>query len=315
MYTMEKEKASRLIKDKALEIGFAACGMAEIATASSEIPYFDRWIANGGHAGMKYMENYRTLRFDPSGLVEGACSVISIALNYYPSVLQPAGNPQIAYYAYGEDYHVVMKRRMNLLLDFIREKVLPLYPGRDLQARCFVDSAPVLERYWAWKAGLGWIGRNTTLILPGKGSYFFLGEIVCNLPFAYDTPLKESRCGTCTRCIDNCPTGALECCGYLNANKCLSYLTIENKGEIPEKESSRLGNRIYGCDTCQQVCPWNRFASPTGVEEFHPGEDLLALDHEQFKSLTREDYTRIFARSAVKRGKYEGLIRTGRYLK
>lgn len=312
---MEKEKATRLIKDKAFEMGFSACGMAEIAPAVSEAPYFDRWMADGAHAGMKYMENYRNLRFDPSGLVEGACSVISLALNYYPPVLQPSGHPRIAYYAYGEDYHSVMKKRMNRLLDFIRETVLPLYPGLDLRARCFVDSAPVLERYWAWKAGLGWIGKNTNLILPGKGSFFFLGEIISNLLFTYDTPLEKSRCGTCTRCIDACPTGALACPGYLDANKCLSYLTIENRGEIPEKEASRLGDRVYGCDTCQQVCPWNRFASPTGVKEFYPSEALLALDRETLEKLTREDYTRIFARSAVKRGKYEGLVRTVRYLK
>lgn len=312
---MEKKEASRLIKEKALQIGFAASGMAEIAPASSEISYFDRWIRNGSHAGMKYMENYRNLRFDPSGLVEGACSIISLALNYYPAAFQPSANPGIAYYAYGEDYHPVMKRRMNRLLDFIRESVLPMYPDLNLQARCFVDSAPVLERYWAWKAGLGWIGKNTNLIIPGKGSFFFLGEIISNLPLAYDTPQEKNRCGTCTRCIDSCPTGALTSPGYLEANQCLSYLTIENRGEIPQKEASRLGNRLYGCDTCQKVCPWNRFASPTPVEEFHPSEALLSFDREMLEKLTREEYSRIFARSAVKRGTYEGLVRTARHLK
>ena len=182
-------------------------------------------------------------------------------------------------------------------------------------ARFFTDSAPILERYWAWKAGLGWIGKNTNLIIPGKGSFFFLGEIVTTLEAdQYDTPQKN-RCGSCSRCLDACPTGALEGPRHLNARKCLSYLTIENRGEIPAEQASRLGNRLYGCDTCQEVCPWNRFARPTQIEAFRPKPTLLSLRKEDLKVFSREDYNRIFAKSAVKRAKYEGLIRNIHNLK
>lgn len=306
---------SQQIKNKAKELGFDACGIAEVAPADSEALFFDRWIAEGCHAGMKYMENYRDIRLNPTGLVEGARSVISIALNYYPTVRQPADAPQIAYYAYGNDYHVVVKEKLSLLWQFIAEQCETAGQARpDSTARLFTDSAPILERYWAWKAGLGWIGKNTNLIIPGKGSFFFLGEIVTTLALVYDTP-QPNRCGACTRCLDACPTGALERPHRLNAVKCLSYLTIEHKGEIPPLEASRLGNRLYGCDTCQAVCPWNRFASPTNEEAFAPSPSLLALQKEDLKMLSREEYNRIFAHSAVKRAKYEGLMRTIHTLK
>lgn len=311
---MSKEEASFLIKNEAGKIGFGACGIAAIAPASTEALFFDRWIACGAHAGMKYMENYRELRLNPGLLVEGARTVISLALNYYPPTLQSPDIPQIAYYAYGEDYHTVMRAKMEQLLYYIREKILPFYPDLEFQARCFTDSAPILERYWAWKAGLGWIGKNTNLIIPGKGSFFFLGEIITSMELSYDSPMEKNRCGSCTRCLDACPTGALERLGYLNANKCLSYLTIENKGDIPQEQASALGNRLYGCDTCQKVCPWNRFATPTAVNEFFPNPSLLALDKESVKHLTRDEYNRIFKRSAVKRAKYEGLMRTSKLL-
>lgn len=318
---MDKQQASQLIKEEAYRIGFGACGIAQIASADTEALYFDHWIAHGCHAGMKYMENYRELRLNPSTLVEGGRSIISVALNYYPLKKQPADVPQIAYYAYGQDYHVVVKEKLAQLLSYIRTAILPLYPEKDnlpeessMQARCFTDSAPVLERYWAWRAGLGWIGKNTNLIIPGKGSFFFLGELVTDMELVYDEPV-ESRCGTCTRCLDACPTGALERPRYLDANKCLSYLTIEHKGEIPAGQANKLGNRLYGCDTCQQVCPWNRFAKSTTVEAFRPNPALLKLSKEALSALTREEYTVIFKHSAVKRAKYEGLMRTIKQLK
>lgn len=329
---MDKQQASQLIKEEAYRIGFGACGIAEIASADTEASYFDQWIADGCHAGMKYMENYRELRLNPAGLVEGGRSVISVALNYYPAEKQPTEAPQIAYYAYGEDYHVVVKEKLSMLLNYIRENISPFYPekeepvqgsndsGKDafflepLQARCFTDSAPILERYWAWKAGLGWIGKNTNLIIPGKGSFFFLGELVTDMELAYDTPL-ENRCGSCTRCLDACPTGALEYAYRLNANKCLSYLTIEHKGEIPIALAEKLGNRLYGCDTCQQACPWNRFAGPTQVDAFRPNPGIMKLRKESLSALTREEYAAVFKRSAVKRAKYEGLVRTIKQLK
>ena len=290
---------SQFIKDKAMELGFSACGIAEVAKAGSEEAYFDQWIAEGYHAGMKYMENHREIRLNPDGLVEGAKSVISVALNYYPKVLRNPAEPYISYYAYGEDYHGVVKDKLRQLWKAITEH----HPSNN-EARVFTDSAPLLERYWAWKAGLGWIGKNTNLIIPGKGSFFFLGEIVTTLVVdTYDSP-KKNHCGSCIRCLNACPTGALEGPKRLNARKCISYLTIEHRGEIPVEQAVLLGNRIYGCDTCQAVCPWNRFAMPTAVAAFHPTPSLLSLKKDDLKALSREDYNRIFAHSAVKRTKY-----------
>ena len=297
------------IKEKAKKTGFDACGIAQVATADSEALFFDRWLKEGNHAGMAYMENHREIRLNPAGLVEGAKTVISVALNYYPEQKLPPEAPHIAYYAYGKDYHFVIKEMLNELWSAVTGQT------DTGTARFFTDSAPILERYWAWKAGLGWIGKNTNLIIPGKGSFFFLGEIVTTLEAdQYDTPQKN-RCGSCSRCLDACPTGALEGPRHLNARKCLSYLTIENRGEIPAEQASRLGNRLYGCDTCQEACPWNRFARPTQIEAFRPKPALLSLRKEDLKVFSREDYNRIFAKSAVKRAKYEGLIRNIHNLK
>lgn len=298
------------IKAKAKEIGFDACGIAQVAAADSEALFFDQWLKEGNHAGMAYMENHRDIRLNPDGLVEGAKTVISVALNYYPERKLPPEAPHIAYYAYGKDYHLVVK-------EMLSELWAALFPRQAdaTTARFFTDSAPILERYWAWKAGLGWIGKNTNLIIPGRGSFFFLGEIVTTLEADhYDTPQKN-RCGHCTRCLDACPTGALEGPRRLNARKCLSYLTIEHRGEIPAAEAACLEGRLYGCDTCQDICPWNRFARPTRIEAFRPKPALLSLRKEDLKVFSREEYNRIFAKSAVKRAKYEGLIRNIHNLK
>lgn len=295
------------IKSKALELGFSACGIAPSYEASSEAEYFDKWIATGNNAGMEYMRNHREIRLNPDGLVPGAKSVISVALNYYPKTRRPEKEPHIAYYAYGKDYHIVVKDMLRQLW----KEILPLYTGDNTpEARVFTDSAPILERYWAWRSGLGWIGKNTNLIIPGKGSFFFLGEIVTTWEIdEYDSPIP-SKCGNCRRCLDACPTNALTKERVLNANRCLSYLTIEHRGEFPSEISNLLGNRIYGCDTCQKVCPWNRFASPTNIDDFSPSEELLSLSKENLQSFSKEDYNRVFAKSAVKRAKYEGLMRT-----
>ena len=304
---MTPEHASLLIKEAAYKVGFAACGIAQVAPASTEASYFDQWIAAGHHASMQYMENYRSLRLNPTDLIPGAQSIICVAINYFPSVRQAPNAPQIAYYAYGKDYHLVMKAKLQQLCTELIEP-LGILPATT-QARSFTDSAPLLERYWAWKAGLGWIGKNTNLIIPKQGSYFFLGELVVDIPLAYDVPI-QNRCGSCTQCLQQCPTGALEAPQQLNANKCLSYLTIEHKGEIPTQHAAKLDKRFYGCDTCQQVCPWNRFAHPTQEPAFAPNPALLSLDEATLSTLTREQYQQIFKHSAVKRAKYEGLMRT-----
>lgn len=300
-----KQLKALAIKQKAEALGFSACGMARaVPVDEEEAARFDRWIADGCQAGMQYMENHRQIRLDPDGLVPGARTIISVALNYYPARLRDPRELHIAYYAYGKDYHKVVKEKLRTLWQACIETL----PGPAPEARIFTDSAPLLERYWAWKAGLGWIGKNSCLILPGKGSFFFLGEIVTTAEMDhYDTPLP-GRCGRCTRCLDACPTGALEAPCRLNATKCLSYLTIEHRGELPP--DTPLGNRLYGCDSCQMACPWNRFARPTTVEAFHPSEALLSLKKEQLATLTEAEYNRIFAQSAVKRAKYEGLCRT-----
>lgn len=302
---------TRMIKDEAARLGFSACGIARVEPVEAEMRRLDTWLAKGYQAGMAYLVNHREIRRDPQGLVEGAKSIISVALNYYPARKRDPEQPHIAYYAYGRDYHEVVKEKLHQLWQYV---VRNLLEGTAEEARVFTDSAPLLERYWAWKAGLGWIGKNTQLILPGKGSYFFLGEIVTTWEAdAYDKPVL-SRCGTCDRCLRACPTGALEKSHTLNANHCLSYLTIENRGEIPPREARLLGNRLYGCDTCQQVCPWNRFAIPATEPDFQPSEAFLQLQKEDLKMFTKDDYNRIFAKSAVKRAKYEGLIRTIKHL-
>ena len=302
---------AKMIKDEAARLGFLVCGIARVEPVEAEMRRLDTWLAKGYQAGMAYLANHREIRRDPQGLVEEAKSIISVALNYYPARKRDPEQPHIAYYAYGRDYHEVVKEKLRQLWQYVARN---LPEGTAEDARVFTDSAPLLERYWAWKAGLGWIGKNTQLILPGKGSYFFLGEIVTTWEAdAYDKPVP-SRCGTCDRCLQACPTRALEKAYTLNANHCLSYLTIENRGEIPPREARLLGNRLYGCDTCQQVCPWNRFATPATEPDFQPSEALLQLQKEDLKMFTKDDYNRIFAKSAVKRAKYEGLIRIIKHL-
>lgn len=304
--------SSAFVKREAGQCGFAACGIAPAANIESDAPFFDKWLEAGYNAGMEYMANHRDLRMNPQNILEGAKSIICVALNYYPETRRDEKEPYIAYYAYGKDYHKVLKDKLHKLW----QKILSSLP-EDIAAetRAFTDSAPILERYWAWRTGLGWIGKNTNLIIPYKGSFFFLGEIITSIEAdEYDDPI-EPKCGSCTRCLDACPTGALRKAYSLDANRCLSYLTIENRGDIPEELRAKLGNRLYGCDTCQSACPWNKFATPTQESAFKPSEELLSLNRKDLENFTEEDYKRIFSGSAVKRAKYEGLARTIRHLK
>lgn len=297
------------IKRLAQELGFAACGMSRAEPVGAEAASaLDGWLEQGCHAGMGYMQAHRELRKDPRGLLEGAKTVLSVALNYYPEVRRDPAGPYIAYYAYGADYHTVMKAKLGQLWAGIRA-LLP--EGADgVSARLFTDSAPLLERYWAWRSGLGWQGKHTNLIIPRAGSFFFLGEIVTTLEAdVYDKPLRP-RCGTCRRCLDACPTGALRRPYCLDANRCISYLTIEHRGEIPAELAPRMQGMLFGCDACQQACPWNRFARPTAEEAFRPSEELLHLRREALCRMTEEDYRRLFKGSAVKRAKFSGLLRT-----
>ncbi|MCP9610488.1 tRNA epoxyqueuosine(34) reductase QueG [Coprobacter tertius] len=304
MDTVSKRSVNAsLIKEEAFRLGFSACGIADARSVSEAYRLsLKKWLTEGCHAGMSYMENYFDKRCDLRSLVPGARSVIVVALNYYPAKRLAVDHPQFAYYAYGRDYHDIMKEKLTELLHYIRSLSF-------CEGRVFCDTAPIPERYWAQQAGLGFIGRNTQLILPGKGSFFFLGELVVTLPLTPDSPLKN-HCGKCRRCIDACPTQALSSSEVsLDARKCISCQTIENRGPIPVEIAEHLGNRVYGCDTCQTVCPWNRFARATIIDELQPSDEFLHLDTDRLQQLTRDDFNRIFRHSAVKRAKYEGLMR------
>lgn len=296
---------SHSIKAEALRLGFSACGITPAGPVEPEHrESLKQWLSAGKQADMAYMENYFDKRCDPCLLVEGSRSVISVALNYYPAQQLPEHEYQFAWYAYGKDYHEVMRQKLTALYEYIRNEVLPGVSGR-----LFCDTAPVLERYWAWRAGLGWIGKNTQLVIPRAGSTFFLGELVLDADAdRYDQPCPN-RCGTCTRCLQACPTGALEAPHSLDARRCLSYLTIENKSEIPASMASRMGNRVYGCDECQKACPWNRFAVPCHTPELQPSPAFLSMTREDWNKLTEGQYKTLFKGSAVKRAKYSGLMR------
>lgn len=294
---------SQQIKQYALTLGFDACGCSKAESITDqEKEHVQSWLQNGYNADMEYMARNSDKRCNPTLLVEGAKSIVSVALNYYPHVKLPANHPQFAYYAYGKDYHEVMKQKLQQLFDYIRT----LIPS--VEGRVFCDTAPVLERYWAAKAGLGFVGKNSLLIIPKMGSYFFLGQLIINAELEYDSPLDLS-CGNCTRCIDACPTQAIVSPKVVNAAKCISYQTIENKGEMAQAIIPRLDNRIYGCDTCQEVCPWNRYARPHKTEAFNPSQALLDLSAEKLEHMTVEEYQYIFKGSAVKRAKFSGLKR------
>lgn len=302
--------SSSFLKTSAARLGFSACGVTPAGPVDEAVAEaFRRWIAEGNQAEMAYLCNNVEKRLDPTLLVEGAQSVVSVALNYYPArQLDATRQYEFAWYAYGQDYHEVMKARLAQLVE-----TLLMDAEGEVSYRLFCDTAPVLERYWAWRCGLGWIGKNTQLIIPRAGSAFFLGEIIIDRPFdAYDEPMKN-RCGTCTSCLNACPTGALMKPFQLNAARCLSYLTIEYRGDtLPPEATRAMKNCVYGCDRCQQACPWTSHARPTEVEEFRPKPEFLHLDRATLQSLSVEDYRHIFRGSAVKRAKYEGLMRNVR---
>ncbi|RRD01894.1 tRNA epoxyqueuosine(34) reductase QueG [Prevotella sp. OH937_COT-195] len=308
---MNSELSNR-IKAEALRLGFSACGIARAeAVGKDAARRFTTWLEKGGHATMTYMENHLEKRLDPRILVPGTRSIVSVALNYAPAQRLPEGEYQIAAYALGLDYHDIVKGKL-------RELAIRIFGEYNNEAgkeiRVFSDSAPILERYWAVKAGIGWIGRNHQLIVPRAGSMFFLGEMFVPIELEYDKPM-ETRCGKCHRCIDACPTGALvinsenEKQSTFLSYKCLSYQTIENRGDIPDDMAAAMGETIYGCDRCQQACPWNRYANPTDEPLLQPKEELLEMTREQWQALSEEDYRRLFKGSAVKRAKYEGLMR------
>ncbi|MDR2424957.1 MAG: tRNA epoxyqueuosine(34) reductase QueG [Prevotellaceae bacterium] len=290
------------IKAEAFRLGFSACGTARVEFLENEAAILDKWLKQNYHAGMKYMENRREMRLNPAKLVEGAKSVVSLAYNYYSAKKQTSGAPIISKYAYGRDYHFVVKEKVYQLLNFIKHE------NRETEGRAFVDSAPILEKAWAQRAGTGWIGKNTCLIVDKKGSFHFLAELVLNIELNYDSPIT-SKCGDCTRCIDNCPAGALVEPYVLNAMKCISYLTIEHRDALPDT-GKNLASRIFGCDICQDVCPHNiRFAKENTEPQFNPPAELLNKTAIEWQNLSEENFQKLFRHSAVKRTKYSGLKR------
>lgn len=307
---MNKDIITIKIKEKATELGFYSVGIAKAEFMEEEARHLEKWLSKSYHGEMSYMENHFDKRVDPTKLVPGARSVISLAYNYFTDQEQEDEMaPKIASYAYGKDYHKVIKKKLKEFLFYIIENF------GQVTARIFVDSAPVLEREWAERAGLGWKGKNTLLINKDKGSFFFLAEIVLDLELDYDHRLKD-HCGTCTRCIDACPTDAIKEEGYiLDASKCISYLTIELKNAIPDYFSGKMDNWMFGCDICQDVCPWNKFSSPHTEEKFLPQSELLGMKKDDWEEITEEIFDKVFQGSAVKRTKFSGLKRNINFLK
>ena len=291
------------IKDKALELGFDLCGIAPVRALEEYRNILDHWIDRNFHAGMLYMERNLEKRLNPALLVNDAHSVIVTGMNYYQRY-DPADNqPIFARYALGFDYHSILKDRLYILLEYIKKK----YPGTE--GRVFVDTAPVLERGWAVEAGLGWAGKNNMLINKEKGSFFFIGVIIINTLMEHDAPEKEDYCGKCRQCIAACPTGAIMENRMIDSNKCLSYLTIENKKDITAEYVEKKGRRVFGCDICQEVCPWNNKAKETTIKEFEPLPEILNYTAEQWKNITEEEFNSIFKKSAVMRTGYEVFMR------
>lgn len=290
------------LTQQAHALGFEACGVARAHPVDRQaVSRYDRWLAQGRNGCMEWAARHRDLRDDPEGLLPGARSVIVVAMNYYPAKTQPSEAPQFAYYAYGRDYHEVVRSRLMSLAAWLEQK-------SPCRTRVCVDSAPIRERYWAQQAGLGFIGLNNALILPGRGSYYFLGIVLTTLELEPDVPCELS-CGECRACIEACPAGALTGEGAVDARRCLSCLTIEHRGELPRWVGGVLGRRVFGCDECQKCCPHNRHAKPTTIPELQPTDDFLALTRERIIQMQQAEFSRLFSHSAVRRAKLAGLQR------
>jgi len=304
-----KSKHTQLIKTEAKRLGFLSCGISKAQFLEEEAPRLEKWLNNNMHGQMQYMENHFDKRLDPTKLVEGSKSVISLLLNYYPLEIQKDKTaPKISKYAYGTDYHFVIKDKLNQLLEFIQEEIGEVY------GRAFVDSAPVLDKAWAAKSGLGWMGKHTNLLTQQVGSFYFIAELIVDLELDYDLPTTD-HCGSCTACIDACPTQAIVEPYVVDGSKCISYFTIELKENIPTEFKGQFDNWMFGCDACQDVCPWNRFSKSHREPLFNPHPDLLAMSKKDWEEITEETFKKVFKDSAVKRTKFSGLKRNIQFLK
>ncbi|QNF34254.1 tRNA epoxyqueuosine(34) reductase QueG [Adhaeribacter swui] len=293
---------THLIKQKATELGFMYCGISRAEFLEEEAPRLENWLNRQMHGQMHYMENHFDKRLDPRLLVDGAKSVVSLLLNYYPEEQQPDDTFKISKYAYGQDYHFVIKDKLKSLLAYIQEAI------GEVGGRAFVDSAPVLDKAWAKKSGLGWVGKNSNLITPQVGSFYFIAELIIDLELEYDGPIKD-YCGTCTKCLDACPTNAILEPYVVDGSKCISYFTIELKDQIPAEVNGKFGNWVFGCDICQDVCPWNRFAKAHQEPAFTPHPGIKEFSKKDWQEITEEIFKEVFRKSAVKRTGYNGLLR------
>ncbi|CAH0994206.1 Epoxyqueuosine reductase [Emticicia aquatica] len=304
------QKYSQIIKAKATDLGFDACGISKADFLEEEAPRLEAWLNQNYHGKMSYMANHFDKRLDPRKLVDGAKSVITVILNYFPEQQLPTNddNYKLSKYAYGTDYHFVLKDKLKDLMAYISEEI------GEVNGRIFVDSAPVMDKVWAKKSGIGWVGKHTNLITREIGSFFFIGEIICDLVLQPDGAIKD-YCGTCTRCVDACPTDAITEPYVVDGSKCISYFTIELKEAISEDVKGKFENWIFGCDICQDVCPWNRFSKPHSTPEFTQNTDLQQFTKNDWEEITEEIFQEIFKRSAVKRTKLEGLRRNIAFVK
>lgn len=310
MNIFSQARYTQLIKQKVYQLGFQYCGVAKAQFLEEEAPRLENWLNGQMHGKMSYMANYFDKRLDPRLLVDGAKSVVSMLLNYYPSAEIEAGEEdyKISKYAYGTDYHYVIKDKLKALIEFINEEI------GEVNGRAFVDSAPVMDKVWAKKSGLGWVGKNSNLLNRDMGSFFFIAEIIIDLELAYDGPVKD-YCGTCTRCMDACPTDAISEPYVVDGSKCISYFTIELKEQIPQEVKGKFENWIFGCDICQDVCPWNRFSKPHQEPQFDPNKGLLEMKKKDWEEITADVFTALFKNSPVKRTKLEGLKRNIGFVK
>ena len=297
-----KAKHTAWIKAKAKELGFMSCGVSKAGFLEQEAPRLEDWLNKNRNGEMHYMENHFDKRLDPTLLVPGAKSVVSLLLNYYPEETQREDSYKISKYAYGTDYHFVIKDKLKDFLEAIRAHI------GEVDGRAFVDSAPVLDKAWAAKSGLGWVGKNSNLLTKQVGSFFFIAELIIDLELEYDTPVTD-HCGSCTACIDACPTQAIVDPYVVDGSKCISYFTIELKNEIPDYAKGKMDDWMFGCDVCQDVCPWNRFSRPHKEPLFNPKPELLQYSKKEWKELTQEVFSEIFKKSPVKRTKFSGLKR------
>ena len=298
-----------MIKTEAKRLGFLSCGISKAEFLEEEAPRLEKWLKNNMHGQMQYMENHFDKRLDPTLLVEGSKSVISLLLNYFPSEEQSDKTaPKISKYAYGTDYHFVIKDKLKQLLHFIQDEI------GDVHGRAFVDSAPVLDKAWAAKSGLGWIGKHSNLLTQQVGSFYFIAELIVDLDLEYDSATTD-HCGSCTACIDACPTEAITEPYVVDGSKCISYFTIELKENIPTEFKGKMDDWMFGCDVCQDVCPWNRFSKPHSQPLFNPHPELLSLTKKDWEEITEDTFKKVFKNSAVKRTKFSGLKRNIDFLK